>query len=576
MQDQFILDPVQHFDFHLNALNECARISKRVLGGEYTPSRSQRILIEKSKGLCRQLVIPHVDDALVLQCLSDGLFLAISANAPTTKSFYAPQDHPFSKNLLAAERYYGSFQAWLNFQRSIFNFSKRYRYIVVTDIGNYYDSISYSHLRNVISSVAKAPEHLMDLLLYVLAGLLWKPDYMPRVEVGLPQINLDAPRLLAHAFLYELDTFLSQTPGIDFARYMDDIDIGVDSVPAAKVVLRDVDLVLQTRQVRLNSGKTQILTSAEASRHFRIAENAQLDTLTREIERRSRAGMSLRKQTASVERQLRRGLARGSFEGGNGEKILKRLLTLARRTTAPIPERDLEYVLRMWPGSRENVFEYLAARELTTSTARTLLSFLQSGIVVDDASRILMVNWLNHTRAPRRVGPERYLRRIADELSEDGFFGIYSKLWILSKYGTTDELLEVVRRTQPIWNGDHRLGRLVGGLRPLFENSPRYADLQRLIARSRNASASETWRFHGRLSQDAATFKGMYNALKSPNVSKATGITHPKFLLLLSALRNQAAPLAQRKTLVRENRVVWRDYFYRRWARRVARVYRFV
>ena len=423
MQDQFILDPVQHFDFHLNALNECARISKRVLGGEYTPSRSQKILIEKSKGLCRQLVIPHVDDALVLQCLSDGLFLAISANAPTTKSFYAPQDHPFSKNLLAAERYYGSFQAWLNFQRSIFNFSKRYRYIVVTDIGNYYDLISYSHLRNVISSVAKAPEHLMDLLLYVLAGLLWQPDYMPRVEVGLPQINLDAPRLLAHAFLYELDTFLSQTPGIDFARYMDDIDIGVDSVPAAKVVLRDVDLVLQTRQVRLNSGKTQILTSAEASRHFRIAENAQLDTLTREIERRSRAGISSRKQTASVERQLRRGLARGSFEGGNGEKILKRLLTLARRTTAPIPERDLEYVLRMWPGSRENVFEYLAARELTTSTARTLLSFLQSGIVVDDASRILMVNWLNHTRAPRRVGPERYLRRIADELSEDGFLG---------------------------------------------------------------------------------------------------------------------------------------------------------
>ena len=90
-----------------------------------------------------------------------------------------------------------------------------------------------------------------------------QPDYSPRVEIGLPQINLDAPRLLAHCFLYELDAFLDNHSDRDFVRYMDDIDVGVDSVVEARKTLQSIDLVLQTKQVRLNSGKTKILTQAE-------------------------------------------------------------------------------------------------------------------------------------------------------------------------------------------------------------------------------------------------------------------------------------------------------------------------
>jgi hypothetical protein len=45
---------------------------------------------------------------------------------------------------------------------------------------------------------------------------------------------------------------------------MDDIDIGVETIAEAKHTLRSVDLVLQTRQVRLNSGKT--LTPADRAR----------------------------------------------------------------------------------------------------------------------------------------------------------------------------------------------------------------------------------------------------------------------------------------------------------------------
>ena len=154
--------------------------------------------------------------------------------------------------------------------------------------------------------------------------LLWQPDYMQSIEIGLPQINLDAPRLLAHCFLYELDAFLASDTNRDFVRFMDDIDIGVDTLADAKRLLKSVDLVLQTRQVRLNSGKTLILKQAEALRHFRVMENAQLDMMASRVERKRRAGANIDLDRRVIGLRIRRGLATRSFDAGNGEKVLKR------------------------------------------------------------------------------------------------------------------------------------------------------------------------------------------------------------------------------------------------------------
>jgi hypothetical protein len=66
----------------------------------------------------------------------------------------------------------------------------------------------------------------------------------------------------------------------------------VDTIVDAKVVLRDIDLVLQTRQVRLNSGKTQILSKNEALLHFRVFDNAKLDALSASIDQLLKSGLS--------------------------------------------------------------------------------------------------------------------------------------------------------------------------------------------------------------------------------------------------------------------------------------------
>ena len=168
MREQYVNDGIEHFDFHTQRKLESQKLSRLILSGDYVPSRAQRILVEKSKGLCRQLVIPAVSDAIVLQCLSDALYAQIRGKAPTQRSFFEPREHRFS----STRNEYGTFASWLNFQRALFNFSKNRRFIVVTDIANYYDSISYSHLRNVIASITDVEECVLDMLIYVLSDLL--------------------------------------------------------------------------------------------------------------------------------------------------------------------------------------------------------------------------------------------------------------------------------------------------------------------------------------------------------------------------------------------------------------------
>ncbi len=97
MRRQPILDPLENLDFHTRIDAICTMIEAEVLSAAYIPATPIRFLSEKSKGLCRQLVIPSVKDALVLQTLSDALWAENRAKAPTKKAFYAPGDHQFSK-----------------------------------------------------------------------------------------------------------------------------------------------------------------------------------------------------------------------------------------------------------------------------------------------------------------------------------------------------------------------------------------------------------------------------------------------------------------------------------------------
>ena len=545
MRRQPIPDPLEHLDFHIRIEAICTAIEAEVLSAAYIPRSPIRFLAEKSKGLCRQLVIPSVKDSLILQTLSDALWAEIRTKAPTTKSFYAPDDHQFSKIIKGHSSEYGPINAWLAFQQTIFGFTKSKRYIVVTDIANYYDSISYDHLRNILADYASAREHALDLLIYTLSCMLWQPDYMPRIPVGLPQAHLDAPRLLAHSFLFEIDELLSHTKGIDFARYMDDIDIGVDTVPDARKALRDLDLALQTRQIRLNSGKTRILTETQAYEHFKIRENLLLDGLSDRIQSKLASKLPLTKERRKVELAIRAGLRRGTFAFGNGGKILKRLINFARQVRANISDEVFYELLTDWPSLRQAVLIWWQ-NSYKPETRLYLLSFLLlHGGLVDDAARMDVAIAMVAARLPKNTLVAGEIFKILSALDHTTNWGFYSKLWILSKYGTENELMNMIETTVSLWVTQEHLSRLVAGIFPRFLKSALRPKFEAIIQRAGNAWSIPVLQFHKDLAVGTVGYTGIKNFILANNTSQPNGISHSKFLMLLSLLGNpDIAPTA--------------------------------
>ena len=563
MRKQPIPDPVEHLDFHISLDANCISIAAEVCSGTYIPRPPIRFLSEKSKGLCRQLVVPSVKDALILQTLSDALWVELQEKAPSRNAFYAPNDNRFSQMIRGETNEYGSIRAWLSFQETIFGFASSRKFVVVTDIANYYDGISYEHLRNILADLSIAREHSLDLLIYTLSHMLWQPDYMPRIQIGLPQINLDAPRLLAHCFLFEIDRLLVARKHIDFARYMDDIDVGVDTIAQAKEVLRDLDLSLQTRQIRLNSGKTLILSETEAAAHFRIRENAFLNCLEDSIELKKSLELSIARERRFITDVIHRGLAKRSYERGSGEKILKRCINYARKYRADIDDIDFLRLILKWPEVRGVALQWWQHSEQPAQKLTLIHDFVESSEIVDDQALIDVAVSLVSARLPASEHTQSIIQRICSYLNQKTKWGFYAKAWVLSKYGTSEDLLAVVESGVAVWVTEEHLSRLVAGLYPRMLKSNFLEKFEVIIDRSGNRWSQDVLRFHISLSSTNTGFNAVKSFVRAPNPSQPNGISHSKFLMLCSLLNNPTIGPAATKDLKARHSFGLQDAYYK-------------
>lgn len=462
-------DPIDHFDFHINLSQNTTNLATRIQDARYQPSPHKRHLEEKSKGLCRQIVSPAVDDCLVLQVLSDYLYREIKDAQPTQKAYFEPDDGAFNKKFeqIAASPY-GSIRAWIEFQARLFEFTKEYEFIVVTDVANYYDFIKYDQLRNVISGITGKSESTLDLLIFVLSGLCWQPDYMPRQLTGLPQIDLDAPRLLAHCFLFDVDRFILERAKLDHVRFMDDIDVGANSIAEAKKVLRDIDLIVQSRQVRLNSGKTKILRSAEAFQHFRVKENHVLSKWQKHLDWKVSNGLSLKPDRDRLVKIVALGLAKGRFDDGNGDKILKRLLTTATKIGAEVRLKDIESIVRLRPGVRSAGLRHFGMRTLGLADVRMLHRCVMSDAFIDDLALFSVTRLLLESRVRHDVRVKKLVREICDKVFDYSEYGIFLAQRLSAKFLTPGQTVHFTGARRKVWVPDPVLGRQMAAVLPFF------------------------------------------------------------------------------------------------------------
>jgi hypothetical protein len=298
---------------------------------------------------------------------------------------------------------------------------------------------------------------VLDLVFYILERYSWRPDYIPGTNRGLPQMNFDAPRLLAHSFLFELDRFITTNNRGAYARFMDDIDVGVPSVGEAKQLIRDIDLVLQSRGVRLNSGKTLIMSAAEASEHYFVDENRFLDSidyhLSRRLARSQKTGIPFdagRLGRLSRSRFRKNLSIRGHYDRGNGDKVLKRHIGFLLRFGIDVPDAVLISCINNCPSLRDIAIRAICFKGYSRRRFDALKLYALSKYCVDEASVYFVAKALVDLKCPNGRKFRAEVREIIDyflDLRQDAPF--VSAMWLLAKFGTTTDIINKAHPVVP-------------------------------------------------------------------------------------------------------------------------------
>jgi hypothetical protein len=453
-----IKDLFDHYDFNYNVEDRATAIRNSVLEGTYTVGTPLIYRMEKKLGICRHLVTPQPADALLLQALVEGIATKLLARQPSENAFYSRDKHNTKKPHDIAEYGLSFREQWKLLQKQIYNFQTTKKLLVVTDLSNYYDSIHLDELRKVFLSLVEANEVIVDLLFKVIEGISWTPDYLPYSRRGLPTSNIEAIRLLAHAFLFELDAVIDKTSGGSFARWMDDITIGVDSREEGIAILSSISDMLKSRGLALNLSKTVILSPREAKHHFQIDKNRYLDSLENVKVGTPSARRAEKKLLKSFNRHF------ATQDSRHWDKVAKRHITAFGRLKSHAIVDQVSRLYLLHPNLRPNFLIYLVTLGYTRKAAAALLRILKGIDVFDDLSLFQIAFLLTSWEIPRDRSGMRFIKRsdaylLQHSATQKQPLAFHSLLWFRSKYFTSASLLKFLVKYQNLWQSNSFLRR---------------------------------------------------------------------------------------------------------------------
>jgi len=269
MRALHILDLHDYYDFNINIESKASEIRNQIIGAQYRASSPLIYRLEKRFGICRRLMVPNPSDALVFQIITDHLYPLVKKAQPSEKAYYSRDRHVLKlphefRDLVG----YPWHILWPKFQKDIWKFTDECDFLITTDITDFFDNIGLRELRSIVSSKIDTDEVILDLLFNIIEQLSWTPDYLPVSLKGLPTINLEAFRLLPHLMMFEVDEVVDVQAKGNFVRWMDDINMGIDTRESGYQLLGDINDVLKSRGLALNISKTNVYTSDEAKQHF--------------------------------------------------------------------------------------------------------------------------------------------------------------------------------------------------------------------------------------------------------------------------------------------------------------------
>jgi hypothetical protein len=273
------------------------------------------------------------------------------------------------------------FRTWLRYNqyRKRLAFRRVHRYVVITDITNFFDTIIHTHLNDCLNRFSTSP-HVVRLIQLLLLSLKRHPESRPPDQVGIPTDESDASRMLAHMLLYEHDDRMVSAFGVEgYVRWMDDQNIGVSSRAEGVRAVQFLQESLRRLHLTANGSKTQILSIASVKRHFHFKTNEELDELERSSPKTRAEIRAYNKNLSQI------WIAAKKNEGvGQWEKILARVYRAAAATKSRRFKRRVKKDVVECPGLCERALQYHRVTSSATEHRRLINRILDDEAIFGD------------------------------------------------------------------------------------------------------------------------------------------------------------------------------------------------
>jgi len=562
MRRLHIIDLYDYYDFSSNIEERAKEISTQILKAQYRATSPLMYKLEKKYGICRHLMIPAPTDALIFQTITEHLAPTFEKRTLAKKSYYSRDKHTLKlPHQLHTTGYW--FILWPKYQKDILGFTDSCDYLVVTDISDFFDNIGLRELRHIVSSNIQVDEVVLDLLFNIIEQLSWLPDYLPASLKGLPTINIEAFRLLPHIMLFEIDEVLDKYAHGNFVRWMDDINIGVNSKDEAFAILGNVNDVLKSRGLALNLSKTEIYTSTEAKAHFMFDENTYLN----QVDKVDPSDPGFHNTKLEFLKHFRLHLK--NPRPRNWDKVTKRYFTIAGHLK--ISElRDYAYNLYLEnPEVRESIILYLSRLKFTKRTAKLILDLLRNVKRYDDVTLYQLCQLITDLDIPFTTTGKAFITAVNKLLQPAvSDFDLYCYIWFLAKYGEPHIIMTLIEHTKERWRNEQFLARQVVSILPRClrynENITKRLLDDQMTSGPRDAASVAT-SINSLLNTEllASHDKYLFRYLFPPRPQRPYPLS--KYQIVSTLLSSRSLKLGERKRVLAKVKEHIKDQWYLYW-----------
>ncbi len=366
--------------------------------------------------------------------------------------------------------------------------------------------------------------------------------------------------------LFEIDEVINSGSHGNFVRWMDDINIGVDSKDDAYSLLGDVNEVLKSRGLALNLSKTKIYSSDEAKIHFMFDENTYLD----EVNKLKPSAPDFRQKKKEFVNRFRLHLKNSQLR--NWDKVTKRYFNIAGKLRILELRKYTYNIFLNYPSVRGNIMHYFSRLGFSKTTSKIIAELIHNIKRYDDVTLYDFCRLITDMEIPRTKVGKEFIKSIVKILRDPkSDFDLYCTIWFLAKYGEPYVLMNLIERTKEQWRNENFLARQVVSVLPrlLSFNEDMINKLineQMSVGPRDAASVAISINSLSHLEILSKPHKYLFQYLFPPNPQRPYPL--PKYLILTSVLSSKLMKPAERKRAINKVGSHITDAWYIHWLKK--------